>query len=169
MSSDVEHPPNNGAVLTIAQIIKAVMSSAAEAKVGALYINVREAVPMRITLEEMGHPQPRTPMQTDNLCALGVATLNVHPKRLKAMDMRFHWLRDRDAQGQFRFYWRPGPTNLGDYHSKHHPGPHHTDQRYNYLTPPRYVELLRRAKQLAGAVVNIGRAILASSPASHVC
>ena len=169
MFSDVEHPQNNGAVLTVAQIIKAVMSSAAEAEVGALYINAREAVPMRTILEEMGHAQPRTPMQTDNSCALGVATKNVQPKRLKAMDMRFHWLQDRDAQGQFRFYWRPGPTNLGDYHSKHHPGSHHTDQRYNFLTLPRYVKMLRRAKQLAGAAVKIGRAFLDSSPATRVC
>ena len=94
MSSDVEHPPNNGAVHTIAQIIKAVMASAAEAEIGALYLNAREVIPMRVTLEEMGHPQPRTPMQTDNSVAQGLATLNVAPKRLKAMDMRFHWLRD---------------------------------------------------------------------------
>jgi hypothetical protein len=39
MSSNVELPPNNGAVSTILQIIKAVMSLAAEAKVGALFIN----------------------------------------------------------------------------------------------------------------------------------
>ena len=37
MSSDTVSPPNNGAVLTVSQIIKAVMSSAAEAELGALY------------------------------------------------------------------------------------------------------------------------------------
>ena len=37
MSTDVPIPPNNGAVLSIAQLIKAVMSSAAEAKIGALF------------------------------------------------------------------------------------------------------------------------------------
>ena len=36
--------PNNGAILTVAQIIKTVMSSAAEAELGALFINAREAV-----------------------------------------------------------------------------------------------------------------------------
>ena len=46
MSSDVANPHNNGAILNIAQLIKAVMSSAAEAKLGALYINACEAVPM---------------------------------------------------------------------------------------------------------------------------
>jgi hypothetical protein len=52
MSKDVEYPPNNGAVLSVAQIIKAVMTSAAEAEIGAMYINAREAVPARKSLEE---------------------------------------------------------------------------------------------------------------------
>jgi hypothetical protein len=39
LSNDDKHPPNNGAILTIATIIKAVMSSAAEAELGALYLN----------------------------------------------------------------------------------------------------------------------------------
>ena len=37
-------PTNNGAVLTISKIVKAVMSSTEEAKFGALFINVRETV-----------------------------------------------------------------------------------------------------------------------------
>ena len=53
------------------------MSSAAEGNLGALYINAREAMPMRILLEEMGHPQPKTPMQIDNSTALGVVTNTV--------------------------------------------------------------------------------------------
>jgi hypothetical protein len=44
MSNNAEHPPNNEAVLNIAQIIKAVISSAAESELGALYINAKEAV-----------------------------------------------------------------------------------------------------------------------------
>eukprot|EP00804_Cyclotella_cryptica_P020760 CCRYP_016596-RA/>CCRYP_016596-RA protein AED:0.37 eAED:0.37 QI:0/-1/0/1/-1/1/1/0/339 len=39
LSEDDPSPRNNGAVLTLAQIIKPVMSSAAEAELGALYIN----------------------------------------------------------------------------------------------------------------------------------
>ena len=70
MSSDSETPPNNGAVMTISQIIKAgVLSSAAEAEVGALFINCREAVPARHVLKFLGHKQPPTPMQTDNTSA----------------------------------------------------------------------------------------------------
>ena len=39
LSEDDHYPENNGVVITIAQIIKAVMSSAVEAELGALYIN----------------------------------------------------------------------------------------------------------------------------------
>ena len=39
MSNGTPNPPNNGDVLNLAQIIKAVMSSAAEAELGALYFN----------------------------------------------------------------------------------------------------------------------------------
>jgi hypothetical protein len=72
MSSNVELLHNNSAVSTILQIIKAVISLAAEAKVRALFINCCEAVPVRRVLEFLGHPQPPTPMQTDNMTSLGV-------------------------------------------------------------------------------------------------
>jgi hypothetical protein len=74
MPSNTAKTPNNGAILTVAQIIKAVMSSAAEAEVGALYINCREAITAHHTLEFMGHPQPPTPMQTNNITVLGVVS-----------------------------------------------------------------------------------------------
>jgi hypothetical protein len=45
MSNNNAIPRNNRAILTISQIIKAVMSSAAEAEIGALYINCKEAIP----------------------------------------------------------------------------------------------------------------------------
>ena len=45
LDSDIAYPNNNGAILTIAQVIKTVMSSVAEAELGALYINCREAIP----------------------------------------------------------------------------------------------------------------------------
>ena len=63
---------------------------------------------MQQTLTELGHPQPPTPMQTDNATAHALLTNKILPKALKAMDMRFHWLRCRDAQGQFRYYWQHG-------------------------------------------------------------
>ena len=121
ISSDTADPPNNGAVFTTSQVIKTVMSSAAEAKLGALFINCREAVPARHTLEEMGHKQPPMPMQTDNTTALGIVSLNIARKKLKSMDMRLHWLRCRANQGQFRNYWAPGPSNKADYPANNSP------------------------------------------------
>ena len=43
-------------------ILKLVASSAVEAELGALFINLREAKLLRITLQELGHPQPPTPI-----------------------------------------------------------------------------------------------------------
>jgi hypothetical protein len=77
------------------------MSSAAEAKLGAMYIHARKAVEERIILQEMGHEQPATPIQVDTSTAKGIVNKWVQPKRTKAMDMQFHWLRDRIDQKQF--------------------------------------------------------------------
>ncbi len=118
-------PINNGAVLNILQIIRAVMLSAAEAQLGTLFINAKTVVSMQRTLKEMGHPQMRTPIQTDNLTAHALLTNKILPKVLKAMNMRFHWLHCRKAQDQYQFYWRPGAQNLADYWTKHHPTSHH--------------------------------------------
>ena len=83
MSKDVSFPPNNGAVLNIAQIIKTIMSLEAEAEIGTMYVNAREVVAAQRNLNEMGHRQPRTPMQTNNTASHSVATNNVQPKRTK--------------------------------------------------------------------------------------
>jgi hypothetical protein len=44
LSNKDEFPPNNSAIFTNATIIKAAMASAAKAKLGALYLNAKEAV-----------------------------------------------------------------------------------------------------------------------------
>ena len=98
ISNDVAIPSNNSAFITVSQIIKAVMSSAAEEELGALFINCREKIPARHALEIMGHQQPPTPVQTNNTTALGVVNNNIASKRVKPMDMKLHWLRCRIAQ-----------------------------------------------------------------------
>ena len=94
------------------------MSSAAEAELGELYIITREAIYVRIILEELGHKHPPTPIQTDNSTVEGVINNRIQPKQTKAMDMRFHWLRDRMLRKYFCFYWRPGIFNYADYLKK---------------------------------------------------
>ena len=55
-------PKWNDDVLTIAQIIKFVMSSVAEAELGALYITAKEMIPIRQKLTGMGCKQPPSPV-----------------------------------------------------------------------------------------------------------
>ena len=86
------------------------MSSAAKAKLGALYINAREAIPMRELLEEMGHKQLPTPIQTNNSTAHGVVTNNIQPRRTKAMDMRFTGYVVVTHRANFAIIGAQGPT-----------------------------------------------------------
>jgi len=115
-------------------ILDVVVSSAAEAEVGGLFENMRDATSLRNTLTDMGYPQPATPIQTDNKCAEGIANGNVKSKRSKAFDMRYHWVRDRVRQAQFHVYWREGGHNLADYFTKDHPVAHHKAMRPFYIT-----------------------------------
>ena len=139
-----QQPPLNGPVNILCKILKNVLSSAAEAELAGLFLNGKEAVPQQITLEELGHPQPPTPMVTDNSTAMGIANDSVKQKRSKAMDMRFYWIRDRVRQGQFQVFWQPGKQNRGDYYTKHHHVKHHIKMRPHALqmeTSNRYAPL----------------------------
>lgn len=129
LSEDIPIPAFNGPVLTLAQIIKFVASSAAEAELAGLYVCAKEMVPLRNSLVEMGWPQPKSPIQTDNTTALGVANKTIITKKMKSMDMRLWWLRCRESQGQFRYYWGPGTTNHADYPTKAHPDVYHESMR----------------------------------------
>eukprot|EP00957_Ditylum_brightwellii_P007027 531819-Ditylum_brightwellii.AAC.1 len=57
---------NNGAILMLSTIIRHVVASASEADLAALFYNTREAVLLRVTLEEIRHKQPATTIVTDN-------------------------------------------------------------------------------------------------------
>jgi hypothetical protein len=128
LSDGPDDTPNNGAILNTSQIIKSVMSLAAEAELGALYVNARKAMPCRTLLDKLGHKQPPTPIQINNSTVLGVMTNNILPHHTKAMDMHFWWLRDRNEHDQFQNHWRPGPTNCCNYFTKHHCSAHHTEK-----------------------------------------
>jgi hypothetical protein len=110
----------NGSILNVASVIKNVVASTAESEVGACFHNAQSGAPLRVTLAELGHIQPPTPLRTDNSTAFGIFNETIKQKRSKEMDMRYHWLIDRVRQKQFDVYWRPGRENLGDYHTKHH-------------------------------------------------
>jgi hypothetical protein len=108
------------------------MSSTAEAEIGAVFINAKEEEVLRTTLEELGHPQHPTPLETDNTTATAYSNGAIKQKHTKATDMRFYWIKDRVKQGQFNVYWGPGHQNLADYFTKHHFPAHHKRMREIY-------------------------------------
>jgi hypothetical protein len=90
-----------------------VVAYAAESEVGACFHNAESGAPLRVTLTELGHTQPLTPLRTDN--------------STKKIDV----------------YWRPGRENLGDYHIKHHSAQHHKDMRGLILHQANILQVLR--------------------------
>ena len=123
----------NGTIHALSKILSNVMSSAAEAEIASTFLTARDALPLRVALDELGHPQPPTPIQVDNTTAVGFANNRIKQKATKAIDMRFHWIRDRVSQNQFLIYWGPGGGNYADYISKHHSPAHHTTMRSKFF------------------------------------
>ena len=76
-------------------------------------------------------PQPQTPTQTDNSTAVGFTNKTIFNKATKLADMKMWWLRDRESQDHFRYYWAPGSENEEDYSTKHHPPIYHESKRAN--------------------------------------
>ena len=129
-------PLLNGIIHVDFKILRNIMSSSSEAELGALFINTKEAVPIRTTLIEMNWPQPPTPIQVNNSTALVIANQTIKQKISKAMDIRLYWVIDRIKKGQFRVYWRPGSTNLAYYPTKYHTTEHHIKVLPLYLHEP---------------------------------
>jgi hypothetical protein len=132
----------NGSIRNVASIIKNMVASAAESEVGACFHNAQSGAPLRVTLTELGHTQPPTPLRTDNSTAFGILNETIKQKLSKAMDMRYHWLTDRVRQKQFDVYWRPGRENLGGYHTKHHSAQHHKYMRGSILHQANSLQVL---------------------------
>ena len=69
----------------VAKILKMITSSAMETEVAATFYNAKELIPFIVTLAEMGHPQPPTPMEVDNETAIGFLKITMKQKRSKIM------------------------------------------------------------------------------------
>jgi hypothetical protein len=117
---DAEPNIINGAIHITCTIFKLVAALAAEAELGALFLNAQEAKVIRLVLEELGHPQPPTPIHVDNTTTVGIVNNTIKQQRSRAMEMRYFWLLDGEVQKLFRFNYQPGQENLGNYPSKHH-------------------------------------------------
>ena len=76
-----KHPKMNGAILVECTTLRHVVSSSTEAEVAGIYHNARIAVPIRHIIKYLDHPQPPTPLKTDNSTVTGFAYNNIHKKR----------------------------------------------------------------------------------------
>ena len=101
--------------------------------VGYNYYYVGYLVRRLGTLSNLSHPQPHTPITTDNKYAEGIANDYVKKRRSKAVDIWYYWVHDWIRQGHFRVQWHPGTENRADYFPKHHPHAHPRHIRSQYL------------------------------------
>mgnify|MGYP005710450381 CR=1 FL=1 len=62
-------PPSNGPILVECKTLKHVVVSAAEAETGGLFVNSQLTLPIRQSLQALGHKPPPTPIKTDNSTA----------------------------------------------------------------------------------------------------
>jgi hypothetical protein len=169
-----KHPQEdtlNGSILNVASVIKNVVASSAESEVGACFQNAQSGAPLGVTLAELGHIQPPTPLRTDNSTSFGILNKTIKQKRSKAMDMTYHWLTYRVRQKQFDVYWRPGHENLGDCHTKHHSAQHHKDMRGLILHHTNSLKVLRGCVKLPPPVTPLAYAhictYISKRPESH--
>jgi hypothetical protein len=103
----------NGAIHITCTILKLVAASAAEAELGALFLNTQEAKVLRLVLKELGHPQPPIPIHIDNTTTVGIVNNTIKRQWSRAMKMCYFWLLDAEAQQLFHFYYQPGQESLG--------------------------------------------------------
>jgi hypothetical protein len=145
----------NGAFHARSTILQFVVASAAEAKLGALYHNCQMGIIFRLTLKEMGHPQPKTPVHCNNVTAVGKANSSIKRQRSRSMGMRFVWVGDKIAQNMYDVSWHPRMENLADYQSKHHIGPDHIRVRLWYIhmeNSPQYLPRAQSWSTLKGCI-----------------
>ncbi len=99
--------------------------TAAEAELGDLYYNCQTVNIFRLTLTNMGHPQPKTPVHCNNATAVGIANNTIKHQHLWSIEMRFFWIGDKISQEMYVLKWHPGQEYMDDYQSNQHMGLHH--------------------------------------------
>ena len=109
----------NGAVHVMSAVMRQVLSSSTEAEVDATFYGCQDAIPLRNTLDDLGHVQGATLRITYNECFEDILNNTVKQRRSKTMEMRY-WVKCRIAQGQFKLLWRYGRENFADYFTKMH-------------------------------------------------
>jgi hypothetical protein len=116
----------NDKIFTLCAILRFIIASVEEAKLGALFLNCKEGMIFCLTLEELGHLQSKTPIHCNNATAVGIANNTVKWQQSCSMEMLYFWVCDKVARDAYNVKWLSGQENLADDQSKHHPGAHNT-------------------------------------------
>ena len=103
----------NGAIYTLCTVLIFLASSAAEAELGALFLNIKEGRVLRLNLAEMGHPQPPTPIHCENTTAVGITNKTIKKHQSRPMEMRYFYSCDQVKRGNFNVQYHPGLECLG--------------------------------------------------------
>ena len=101
------------------------------------YATARSGIALRQMSDAMGYPQAATRISTDNACAAGVANKTMKIKRSRTINMNFHWIRDRVAQGEYTVVWFEGRKNLADFFTKPLPREAHARAQFQLVHYPR--------------------------------
>ena len=130
----------NGPIDILSVILPTVVSSACEGEYAAAFLMAQLAIPLRVQLKDLGYEQNMfsngsTILTTDNQCAEGIANKTVKLKRSRAMDMRYHWLRDKVKQGEFTVKWRKNTFSLADFFTKVLPTKTFQEMRKHFVVP----------------------------------
>ena len=136
----------NGPILSLCTILCTVAASAAEAELGALFHNAKEAKVIRLILEELGHPQPPTPIHIDNTTVTGIVNNTIKRQRSRSMEMKYFWLLDQKIQKLFKFCYHPGFENLGDLYTKAYTSKDTQHKRPFYIHTPKSPRYLTRSQ-----------------------
>ena len=83
-------PELNNSIHVECKYLRQVVTSAAEAEVGGIFHNCQATISLRNNLTKMGHPQPPTPIKTDNTTAKNYTYNNIAIKKAKTRDMMYY-------------------------------------------------------------------------------
>jgi hypothetical protein len=161
----------NGGFFTLCAILHFAVVSATEAKLGALFFNCKEGMIFWMTLEELGHRQPKTQVHSNNATAVGISNNTLKCQRLQLMEMQYFWVFDKIVQDMYDVKWHPGQENLADYQSKHHIGTHHQAVCPWYLhtsNSPLVLPRATRPSTLKGCVGTLPAGYLCNVPLPRV-
>jgi hypothetical protein len=79
----------NGEFHVSSIVMNFIVASAVEAELGTLYHNCQTGIIFILTLVEMGHMQPKTPLHCNNTTAVGITNNSIKRQWSHSMEMHF--------------------------------------------------------------------------------